>query len=796
MRFTIYDLRFTSQRASVHNHLVSAFRFPLSAFARASLVVLIFLLGGGMGHTQTNSYGVRVGTSGVLVSPGNFFQTNGVLTNNQVGVTLNGVFSGNGAGLTNVPGAGGGGGNTYALGNSNATVGQTFVLNGTNFFVGTNTTGFVSAAQVASQIANSNLVTQAQVTSISNGLAGQVANATNGITGAARLNPSSIITNNYANEFDLIGNTPSYYQLFVQNLSPYGSSSIVFGNDLATPTSTNNYGEVGINGSQYIGVWGKTNDTYFHGLNGDIWMGPDSPGSKLHISVGTYGAFDIGWFDSTGWIGNSSTATLATNAAPGGNILTTNGNGSALTGLTAGQSGSQTTNNQLTLLAAIGAAAVVTNNATGVTLTGAFTGNGSGLTNLAPTIVTATNFTYAPGGGSNAVAMTVLAFTNGTGQVTYSVQDDDRSQLVTNDDRVLSLTNTANTFSAATITASNHIGGGFGLTNNLGSGYAGLTNNQAVIQTNFFNVYSGSNCTFGRFILNTNYGLPTLAQVGGTNIPFATATNATSGGIALWYYNVSSVLTAAPLNVGTFVASSATIGQMGNFAETGNITGNTATTGTAALTNIWGTNIFAQRAFYIGATNGLAGGMGLTYTNGIQASNTCLIYGGSNSLTGPTLYVGSFNVSSNLVPLNLGGVGQLNSTNIVTSTEFAGKSTITNLAVGTVVLGYTNLAIFDGSKGVQFLYTNTTNPVILFTNFNVGVQYSLDIIQTNSGASGGPWFFTNFQGGFSNSFVCWPNGVVQTPATNFGARSHYTFTGLPFGTTGTNIIITGAITNY
>jgi len=133
----------------------------------------------------------------------------------------------------------------------------------------------------------------------------------------------------------------------------------------------------------------------------------------------------------------------------------------------------------------------------------------------------------------------------------------------------------------------------------------------------------------------------------------------------------------------------------------------------------------------------------------------------------------------------------------LSGTAITGNLVITNLNVGLVVMPFTNLAIFDGSRGCQFLYTNTTNPLVFFTNINVGVIYSLDIIQTNTGAAGGPWYFTNFQGGFSNSFVCWPNGVVQPPATNFGSRSHYTFTGLPgYSGFGTNIIFTSAITNF
>ena len=804
MRFTIYDLRFTSQRASVHNHLVSAFRFPLSAFAGASLVVLIFLLGGGIGHTQTNSYGVRVGTNGALVSPANFFQANGVLTNNQVGATLSGTFSGNGAGLTNVPGAGGGG-NTYAIGNSNASAGQTFVVNGTNFFVGTNTTGLVSTTDPRILLGLTNAAAFDP--------AGAAQAATNGITGSARLNPSSIITNNYAPDAIFNGqigqaeNLPSYLQLYTWNQNPYGSADHIVINDLGTPTSTNWYGDFGINGSLFSGFMGGPGDVYLYSAASNLLFATTFGNTRINFSAGNFGVTNTAYIDAFGLTssggvtaaylaGNGSAITgvnaaTATNAAVGGNIVTNNtpggivlggtfsgafsGNGSGLTNLQAsGVSGTFTNNTTgassvatnlastsftLTLGAGLtGTASLSTSGAASLALTNTSLGLPGTVTNNASYPITNNVGYYGNGSGLTNLSWPSIIYSVATSAYTTNTVsiDDDSQHVATNDNRALSLTNVN-----STIVLSNLFASGF-ITTHTNLIGAGLLTNAMIAGL----IGSNQVC-----ILQTNNASPGELQF--------LSVNAQSNTVQL-----------ANIKLGTVTANVAAISQVGSFALTGNLTGNTATTGTVACTNVTATNLVAWTVMI--PTNRVPV---LTNTLADFRNTNQPIQFSTNDATGLTVYDRQF-IASTMTVVNR-NMGNLVATNVSTSTAAVGKATITNLNVALVVMPYTNLAIFDGSRGCQFLYTNTTNPLIFFTNMNVGTIYSLDIIQTNSGASGGPWFFTNFQGGFSNSFVCWPNGVVQTPATNFGGRSHYTLTGLPgYGAQGTNVIITGAITNY
>lgn len=353
-----------------------------------------------------------------------------------------------------------------------------------------------------------------------------------------------------------------------------------------------------------------------------------------------------------------------------------------------------------------------------------------------------------------------------------------------------------------TVTASNIIANASGLTNANGSLLAGLTETRTLNASNVNSTIALSNLFASGFITtHTNLigaGIITNAMIAGllgSNQVCIIQTNMTSPGeLQLLSGNaLSNTVVTANFRCGNIAAGTVTATLSGNLGSSatlnGNLTGASAVAGTISMTNGTFTNLVGWTVMIPTnrvpiLTNTLAS---FQYTNQPFTFST-------NDTTGLTFYDRQF-IAGTMTVVNR-NMGNLAATNVSTTTAAVGKATITNLNVGLVVMPYTNLAIFDGSRGCQFLYTNTTNPLIFFTNMNVGAIYSLDIIQTNSGASGGPWFFTNFQGGFSNSFVCWPNGVVQTPATNFGGRSHYTFTGLPFGTTGTNIIITSAITNF
>lgn len=347
-------------------------------------------------------------------------------------------------------------------------------------------------------------------------------------------------------------------------------------------------------------------------------------------------------------------------------------------------------------------------------------GNGSGLTNLAPTIVTATNFVYAPGGGSNAVQMTVLAFTNGIGQVTYSVQDDDRSLPITNDDRAMSMTNGANNIWGT------FKGLGASLTNSNGSGFTSDIDGSALTHTNPNNIFSGNSASISNVVI-----LNSLILTNSTGL--IQISNSAAGFLLM----SNTPLTSSNLNVrGTMAVS-------GNSTLTGTVSVGGATTITGAST-------------LTGAVTMSAAATWVTTLNGAVATSTssCSNYVGTN------------------------GIFQ-------------------RLTLGQYVFPFTNVVIVDGLRGCSFLYTNTTNPLIFFTNINIGTEYSLMVVQTNSGASGGPWNFTNWQGGNNNSFVCWPGTNIMNPATNFGARSLYRFTAFAgYGTLGTNIIMTSAITNF
>ena len=346
--------------------------------------------------------------------------------------------------------------------------------------------------------------------------------------------------------------------------------------------------------------------------------------------------------------------------------------------------------------------------------------NGSNLTNLAPTIVTATNFVYAPGGSSNVAALTVLAYTNNTGQVTYSVQDDDRSLPITNDDRTMSLTNVANIFWGK------FTGLGSNLTNSNGSGFTSDIDGSALTHTNPNNIFSGNSANISNVII-------------GNNLIFTNSTG---------LIQISNSAAGFCLMTNTMLTSS-------NHVVRGTVTvsGNTTLTGTLS---VGGATTITGASTYTGAVTMSAGATWGTTLNGSVATSTssCSNYVGTN------------------------GIFQ-------------------RLTLGQYIFPFTNIVIIDGTKGCSFLYTNTTNPLIFFTNINIGVDYTLTVVQTNSGASGGPWNFTNWQGGNNNSWVCWPGTNVMNPATNFGSRALYKFTAFPgYGTLGTNVLIYSATTNF
>ena len=135
-----------------------------------------------------------------------------------------------------------------------------------------------------------------------------------------------------------------------------------------------------------VGVWSRSGSNLFY-TAGNVGVGTNVPASRLHVS-GTLTATSLSG-DASG-LTQLNASQLSSGTVPGGRLAGTysgavtfnnaansfSGDGAGLTGL----NGSQLTSGTVPLARL--PAAVVTNNQNGVTLTGTFAGNGSGLTNV------------------------------------------------------------------------------------------------------------------------------------------------------------------------------------------------------------------------------------------------------------------------------------------------------------------------------------------------------------------------------------------------------------------------------
>lgn len=188
----------------------------------------------------------------------------------------------------------------------------------------------------------------------------------------------------------VIGSTNDFYQLFIQNThgGTNASSDFVAANDQGGASSSSNYVDLGINSSTFLGAWGVASDGYIYTSTGssNFIVGVGQTNGTLHLRVG---------------------------------------------GSAAGQDVMTASSNLITFIKPV----TSTNTVTASSFIGAFTGNGSGITNLqansfsfgtlsAQSAVT----NYMPPLGSNVfykITVTndvcVVAITNGPGSVSIRI---------------------------------------------------------------------------------------------------------------------------------------------------------------------------------------------------------------------------------------------------------------------------------------------------------------------------------------------------------------------------------------
>ena len=397
-------------------------------------------------------------------------------------------------------------------------------------------------------------------------------------------------------------------------------------------------------------------------------------------------------------------------------------------------------------------AAVLTNSASNVTLTGTFSGNGTGLTNVT---AVATNVpTLTAGSG-------IIIVTNGSPITNYTISRTNGGGVQTDYTNTWTGTNTfTNTVIATNAAAFNQFAGTFS-----GNG-AGLTNLPAqVLSSTYTNAVNFSNSA--DVFAGDGAGLTNVTAAGltGTNSSAVSFTNAgnvfVGSGAGLTSLNASQ-LTGGPWTN----ASVAGIANSSAYNQSNPVTSAFATISTNAhlhLTDEWGTtyNTHTNGALTIVMTNGNT----LNWSNGgltLSSNASYLSYSNGNlSVSGG--FVGDGSALTNVTATALSGTYSAPVFLTNTANIFDGNGGgLTNLAAASIEPGSAGISI--SGNAATATYATNAGTAILASNLVSGISITNAII-TNT-------VFSGDGGGLTNLLLT--NAAPSLPA-NFGAMAFNTY---------------------